>query len=61
MGKGKIRRALVAALVLVMAFGLIASPVAAQPPEMVQVLIGFDRQPGPAEEALVRWAGGDIK
>ena len=29
--------------------------------EKVPVLIAFDRQPGPAEEALVRGAGGNIK
>ena len=29
--------------------------------EKVPVLIAFDRQPGPAEEALVRRAGGDLK
>ncbi len=35
--------------------------VAAQPPEMVKVLIGFDRQPGSNEEGIVRGAGGAIK
>ncbi len=34
---------------------------AAAPPEMVNVLIGFDRQPGPNEEGIVRGAGGNIK
>ena len=29
--------------------------------ERVPVLIGFDKQPGPSEEALVRGAGGNIK
>ncbi len=57
----KIVRVLVVALVFVMAFGLIASPAAAQPPEMVKVLIGFDRQPGSDEEGIVRRAGGAIK
>lgn len=33
----------------------------AQQPNRVPVLIGFNRQPGPAEEALVRRAGGSIK
>ncbi|MDP3880361.1 MAG: S8 family serine peptidase [Dehalococcoidales bacterium] len=33
----------------------------AQPPEMVRVLIGFNLQPGPNEEAVVRGAGGDIR
>ncbi len=48
-------------LTFVLAGGLAASPAAAQPPEMVKVLIGFDRQPGPAEKAIVRGAGGTIK
>jgi len=61
MGKGKISRVLITALVTVMVFGLVASPVAAQPAEMVKVLIGFDRQPGPDEEATVRGVGGSIK
>ncbi len=34
---------------------------AAAPPEMVNVLIGFDRQPGPNEEGIVHGAGGNIK
>lgn len=33
----------------------------AQQPNRVPVLIGFNRQPGPAQEALVRGAGGRIK
>ena len=33
----------------------------AQQPNLVPVLIGFNRQPGPAQEALVRGAGGRIK
>jgi subtilisin len=33
----------------------------AQQPNRVPVLIGFNHQPGPAEEALVRRAGGSIK
>ncbi len=38
-----------------------ATPAMGQQPEGVKVLIGFARQPGPAEEALVRAAGGRIK
>jgi len=34
---------------------------AAQSPQTVKVLIGFDRQPGPNEEGIVRGAGGTIK
>ena len=37
------------------------SPVQAQPPDMVKVLIAFNIQPGPTEEALVHNWGGDIK
>ena len=33
----------------------------AQQSNMVPVLIGFNRQPGPAQEALIRVAGGRIK
>ena len=33
----------------------------AQPPERVRVLIGFASLPGPAEEAIVRAAGGGIR
>jgi len=32
-----------------------------QPPQRVKVLIGFAHQPGPAEQALVRRAGGTVK
>jgi subtilisin len=41
--------------------GLFASPVFGQRPERVKVLIAFGRQPGPAEEALVRGMGGSVK
>lgn len=37
-----------------------AATALAQPPERVRVLIGFTELPGPAQEALVRDAGGDI-
>jgi len=33
----------------------------ASPPDRINVIIGFDRTPGPAEQALVRGYGGDIK
>ena len=47
---------------LVLLVGLVGPGVAAaQPPQMAKVLIGFDRQPGPGEEALVRGVGGSIK
>jgi chitodextrinase len=45
-------------LALLLAFGGIA---AAAPPEKVDVIIGFDRTPGPSEEGLVRGFGGEIK
>ena len=41
--------------------GLLASPAWGQQPERVKVLIAFGRQPGPAEEALVRGMGGSVK
>jgi subtilisin len=48
-------------LLVVFLSGLLASPVWGQPPERVKVLIAFGRQPGPAEQALVRGMGGSIK
>ncbi len=41
--------------------GLLASPAWGQQPERVKVLIAFGRQPGPAEQALVRGMGGSVK
>ena len=53
----------IATLVLLVAIlsGLMVSPALGQQPERVKVLIGFTRQPGAAEEALVRGVGGTIK
>lgn len=53
-------------LVLVLLTALAAGPVyggsgGGEPSEKVPVFIGFAEQPGPAEEALVRRAGGDIR
>jgi subtilisin len=48
-------------LLVVMLSGLMVSPALGQQPERVKVLIGFTRQPGPAEEELVRGVGGTIK
>lgn len=49
-------------IILALVLSLVApAAVAAQPPEMVKVLIAFDRQPGPTEEGIVRGAGGTIK
>ena len=52
----------VAGLVLALVFSL-AGPAtsSAAPPERVDVLIGFTQQPGPAEEGVVRGAGGVIR
>ncbi|MCI5122443.1 MAG: peptidase S8, partial [Candidatus Electrothrix sp. AUS4] len=58
------RLSLLHAAALILSVGLISaavSPVLAQPPDMVKVLIGFDIQPGPAEEALVHGKGGTVK
>jgi subtilisin len=41
--------------------GLAASPAWGQQPERVKVLIAFARQPGPAEQALIRGMGGSVK
>lgn len=58
------RDTLLAAVVLTLFVGLTslggAAPLA-QSPLMAKVLIAFNIQPGPAEEALVRGVGGDIK
>jgi len=54
---GDILGALVFALIL----GAFSTPDALAAPENVKVLIGFKQRPGPAEQALVRGAGGDIK
>ena len=51
-----------AGIILALIIGLVSpASAAAQPSEMVKVLIGFDRQPGPNEEVIVHRAGGDIK
>jgi len=53
---------LIAAVTLALMVSLIGpATVAAQPLEMVKVLIGFDRQPGSDGEGIVRGAGGAIK
>ena len=48
-------------LVSLVALIALALPAAAQQPVRVDVLIGFARLPGAAEEALVRMHGGQIK
>jgi subtilisin family serine protease len=54
--------ALVSCILLVpILSGLLASPAWGQQPERVKVLIAFGRQPGPAEQALVRGMGGSVK
>ena len=53
---------LMTAVIFALVVSLIGpATVAASPPEMVKVLIGFDRQPGSDEAAIVRGAGGSIK
>lgn len=59
MRQGKLRLALIGALVFVMAFGLVA-PAAAQPPEKVRVFVTFTDQPGPKDLEIVQNAGGRI-
>ena len=46
---------------LILLSGIAEIAASAQQPNKIPVLIGFNRQPGPAEEALVRRAGGSIK
>jgi len=54
--------AVIAGVVVALVFSLVGPvAMAAQPPEKVDVLIRFDRQPGPSEEGLVHGAGGCIK
>ncbi|MCH8092853.1 MAG: S8 family serine peptidase, partial [Proteobacteria bacterium] len=50
--------ALLAAAVLAVQAG---APAIAQAPERIDVLIGFDRAPGPAERAVVTGLGGRVK
>ena len=57
---GKLRQALIGALVFVLAFGLVGQVVEASGPK-VKLLIGFTEQPGSEHEKIVRDAGGDIK
>lgn len=59
MSQNTARRLAMSAAILALALG-IAAPVSAQQQGRVDVLIGFDRTPGPNEQALVRTAGGAI-
>ena len=59
--RGKVFPAARLVLLALILSGLIVSPALGQQPEKVKVLIGFDRQPGAAEQALVHRAGGTIK
>jgi len=53
---------LMTAVIFALVVSLIGpATVAASSPEMVKVIIGFDRQPGSDEAAIVRGAGGSIK
>lgn len=60
MDKGKLGLVLSVALVFVLAFGLVAAPAMAQPPERVRVFVTFTDQPGPKDLELVRLAGGKL-
>ena len=58
----KLKTLLVAGLILALMAGLLGSPgLAAAPAEKADVFIVFSRQPGSAEAAIVRGAGGDIR
>ena len=60
--KSIFKRPLLGALALVrVLIGPVTATALAQPPAKVKVLIAFTGQPGPAEQALVRGVGGDIK
>lgn len=48
-------------LTVVLAFGATTAPTASMAAEKVRVLIGFKKIPGPAEQALVRRFGGEIR
>jgi len=62
MRRSRWSRTLVVLLLVASMVALVgAGSALAQPPERVKVLIGFTRQPGPAEQALVHRAGGTIK
>jgi len=52
----------IAAIITALMVSLTGTTMAvAERPEMVNVLIGFDRQPGPSEEGIVHGAGGSVK
>ena len=59
--KGRISAIASCILLVAILSGLLASPAWGQQPERVKVLIAFGRQPGPAEQALVRGMGGSVK
>jgi subtilisin len=52
---------LISIALAVLVSSIIETAAWAQQANRVPVLIGFNRQPGPAEEAIVRRAGGSIK
>jgi hypothetical protein len=59
--KGRISATASCILLVAILSGLLASPAWGQQPKTVKVLIAFGRQPGPAEQALVRGMGGSVK
>jgi subtilisin len=52
---------LIILLLMALAISSAAFTASAQPPDKIKVLIAFSHLPGPAEQALVHQAGGDIK
>jgi subtilisin len=55
------KSAVLISILIVLALVLSGSSTLAAPPDRIKVIIGFDRTPGPAEQALVRGCGGEIK
>jgi subtilisin len=61
MRKKRIFGILALVVLVVVLSELMASPALGQQPPRVKVLIGFTHRPGPAEQALVRRAGGSVE
>jgi len=61
MRRNRVSAIAVLVLLVAMLSGLMVSPASGQQAERVDVFIGFHRTPGPAEQALVRGLGGEIR
>jgi subtilisin family serine protease len=48
-------------ILMALALALSGSTTLAAPPDRIKVIVGFNRTPGPAEQALVRGYGAEIK